>query len=607
MRKIFTALVAALTLVSAGLFLSEKSEADSPILGTLLGEAIIGFEDGFLPNLGVGELLEGLPITRVVPEGQFITVRVPNLEIVRQVIAMIPGVKYVEENGVMKSLAIPADPRYATQYGPVMMGFPAAWGSIGYGSSNVTVAVIDSGVRPTHEDLAGPRLLPGFDFVNNDATPDDTCGHGTHTIGTVGATSNNNLGVAGMSQATLLPMKALQKATGLFGGGGCSGSYAVIAQAIMKSADQGAKVISMSIGGGASATLLNAVNYAYNKGAILVAAAGNDGGTNSIDYPGAYPNVIAVAALDSTKNRASYSDGGSQLDIAAPGTNVISTFNGGTSSYASMSGTSMATPHVAGAIALALSCAPNATQADVTNALYATAEDRGAAGRDNLYGHGLARADRLVFALCPNAPAPPNNPPVANFTATPVGMTVNVNGSTSSDPDGNPLTYSWNFGGGVTASGVTASHTYTTEGPKTITLTVNDGKPDNNTNSKQLTVSVSADPDPATPTATSSQVYSVPVSTSATATHYKIFVPAGAARISVVQGGPACGFLSCAVDSDLYVRLGQRATTSSYTCRSNVRGNSESCVVNSPTAGWWYFNTQRKAGSGTVTLRATVS
>ncbi|MBA2609411.1 MAG: S8 family serine peptidase [Actinobacteria bacterium] len=603
MRKILTTLMVSLMLLSADLVWSEAAKADVAIPGTTMGEAIIGFERGFLPNLGVGELLAGLPIKGVSQNGSFVTVAAPNLEIVRQLISLVPGVKYVEDNGTMKALAVPNDARYGSQYGPAMMGFPAAWGSIGYGSSAVTVALIDSGVLATHEDLAGPRLLQGHDYISNDSVPDDTCGHGTHTIGTVGATVNNSVGVAGMSQASLLPMKALANSGGLLSS--CSGSYTAIAQAIMDAADQGAKVISMSIGGAASSVMQNAVNYAYSKGSILVAAAGNDGSANSIDYPGAYPNVIAVGALDSTKNKASYSDMGPQIDIAAPGSAVLSTYSSNTASYSSLSGTSMATPHVAGAIALALSCAPTATQSQVTNALYSTADDLGTAGFDQSYGNGLARADKLVYALCPNAPAPPNQNPVANFTTTPSGLLVNVNGSTSTDPDGNPLSYAWTFGDGGTATGVTASHTYASAGTYTITLTVDDGKGGSNVKSSNVTVS--ADPDPSTPTVVSGQTLSVSVSSTNPATYFKIFVAAGKTQFRVTQSGPACGLFSCPVDSDLYVRLGQRATTSAYNCRSNAKGNAETCTITSPTSGWWYFDAARKSGSGTVSVTPTIS
>jgi serine protease len=399
-------------------------------------------------------------------------------------------------------------------------------------------------------------------------------------------------------------MKAL--ASSFFSG--CSGSYDGIAQAIMDAADQGAKVISMSIGGGASATLLNAVNYAYNKGVILVAAAGNDGGSNSIDYPGAYQNVIAVAALDSNKARASYSDGGPQLDISGPGSNVLSTYTGSNSTYSSLSGTSMATPAVAGAIALALSCAPAGTTRDaVVQALYSTAENLGPAGWDSTTGYGLARADRLVEQVCNGTP-PANQNPTAAFTASQSGsLGVAVNASSSSDPDGDTLTYAWDFGDGATGSGKTATHTYASAKTYTIKLTVNDGRGGTASKTANFTATAITDPDPGTPTITSGQTVSVSVSSSVPNKYFKIAVPAGKSQIRAVTTGPACGWFSCALDADLYTRAGAAPTDSVYACRSQNSGNSETCTTSNPASGYWYVRIKRYSGSGSVNLTVTLS
>jgi serine protease len=349
------------------------------------------------------------------------------------------------------------------------------------------------------------------------------------------------------------------------------------------------------------------VTYAYNKGVTIVAAAGNDGGANSIDYPGAYPESIAVAALDSTKTRASYSDGGPQLDISAPGSNVISTYNTNDTSYSSLSGTSMATPHVAGAIALALSCAPaGTTRTQVVNALYSTAEDLGVAGRDDAYGYGLARADRLVANIC-SGTAPTNHAPVASFTASPAGLAVSVNGSASSDSDGDALTYSWTFGDGGTATGVTASHTYAAAGTYSVGLTVNDGRGGANTATQNVTVAAGGDPDPSTPNLTNGQQINVTLTAAGDQKFYKISVPAGKSQLQVVMTGPACGLLSCALDADLYTKLGARPTDTVYDCRPYASGNAETCTHASPAAGYWYVRVYDYTGSGTVTLKATFS
>ena len=572
-----------------------------PDLPTTIGEAIIGFQPGFLPAVGVGGALAGLPVTRVSRNGSFVTVSVPNLSAVRTAFAAIPGVTYIEDNALMHTEATPNDAKFAQQYGPQMMGFPSAWGSVGYGTNNVTVAFVDSGILKTHQDLTGARILQGHDYVNNDSNPEDNCGHGTHTAGILGATTNNSLGIAGEAQVNILEMKGLDSS---FLSNGCSGSDAGIAQAIMDAADQGAKIISMSIGGASANVLKNAADYAYNKGVILVAAAGNDGQNNGIDYPGALPNVIAVGALTSSKARASYSDGGPQLDISAPGSSVLSTYNGSTSSYASLSGTSMATPGVAGALALALSCAPNGTSRDsVIQALYSTAEDLGVAGRDDATGYGLARADRLVQSVCNVAP-PSNQNPTAAFTATPSGsLGVNVDAGASSDPDGDTLTYTWDFGDGGNGNGKTASHTYASAGNYPIKLTVNDGHGGTDNVTQNFNASASSDPDPSVPTITSGQVVNATVDADHKEVFFKINVPAGTTQIKALT---ACSS-NCPANVDLYTRRGAAPTNKKYDCVSAAAGDDENCTTANPGSGYWYVRVKKITGKGTVQLTVTLS
>lgn len=604
-RRLALAVVAALLPLSA-VVPAAGARTDNPAkpLVPPATDILVGLAPGNAPAVTTGQSLGGLPVKRVVP-GHFAVVRAPGVAAARQALAGVPGITYVERDVEMRALATPNDTRYGEQYGPPMMGTPAAWDR-GYGTASAVVAVIDSGIRRTHEDFTpASRFLTGRDHVNGDNDPNDDCGHGTHVIGTVAATTNNAKGVAGMAQATILPLKALGAVGGLLNVQ-CSGSTAGVAEAIIAAADQGAHIISMSIGGGASSTLENAVNYAWNKGVVLVAAAGNDGGSNSIDYPGAYANTIAVAALTNTKARASYSDGGPQLDIAAPGSNVLSTYNSSNTSYSSLSGTSMATPHVAGALALAKSCAPGATNVQLRDALYATAEDLGATGWDSSFGHGLARADRLTANLCGGG-SPTNRAPTAAFTTTTSGLTASVNGSSSTDPDGDALSYAWTFGDGATATGVTASRTYAAAGTYTVTLTVNDGRGGTHSTSQSVTVtSGGGDPDPTTPNLTSGQSQTVSISAGAEK-FYKINVPTGTGQLKVAMTGPACGLLSCSLDADLYTRAGSKPTDTAYACRPYTTGNAESCTHASPASGYWYVRIKGYSGSGNVTITATLT
>jgi serine protease len=602
-----TAFTAALTALLAAGAAPALASPDHPTSAepTSRGEAVVAFTTALPASLHVGSSLRGYQVTQVSSGGAFAVVKASDVAAVRRDLAGLPGLRLVEDNVTVTALVTPNDSQYGSQYGPGMMGFPAAWGQAGYGSSSVTVAVIDTGIRRTHQDLTGGRVLQGYDYYNGDSDPADDCGHGTHTAGTIGATTNNGVGVAGMSQAKILPLKVLSGTDIL---GSCSGSASAIAQAIRDAADQGAKVISMSIGGPDSTVEHDAVTYAYNKGVLIVAAAGNDGSNNSIDYPGAYPESIAVAALDSTKTRASYSDGGPQLDIAAPGSNVLSTYNSADNGYTTMSGTSMATPHVAGALALALSCAPAGTTATtIRNALYSTAEDLGAAGRDDLYGYGLARADRLVSSVCTGGGGTTNNPPTASFTTSTSGLTASVNGTGSTDPDGDPLTYAWTWGDGGTGSGATASHTYAAAGTYTVGLTVSDGRGGSNSTTRSVTVATGGDPDPSTPNLTSGQQVNVTLTGAGDEKFYKISVPAGASQLQVVMTGPACGLLGCSFDADLYTRVGARPNDTTYTCRPYASGSNETCTHSAPSAGYWYIRVDDYTGSGTVTLKATVS
>ncbi|HVF04671.1 MAG TPA: S8 family serine peptidase [Frankiaceae bacterium] len=569
---------------------------------TSRGEAVVGFVA--LPlGLSAGSTLRGYPVVRTDAGGAFAVVAATDAAALRRDLAGLPGLRYVEDNVTKVSLATPNDPSYtSTQYGPQMMGAPAAWDR-GYGSASVVVSVIDTGIRRTHQDITASRVLGGYDYVNNDSDPADDCDHGTHVSGTVAATTNNGIGVAGMSQATILPYKVLDRPDLL---GRCSGSAANIASAIRAAADNGAKIISMSIGGPGSTVERDAVQYAYAKGAILVAASGNGGSNNGVDFPAAYPEVVAVAALDRNKVRASYSDGGPAVDIAAPGSDVISTIDNSDSAYGTMSGTSMATPHVSGALALALSCAPGVSRTTLINALYSTAEDLGTAGRDDIYGNGLARVDRLVSNVCGTG-GTTNNPPTASFTHTASGLTVSVDAAGSSDPDGDALTYSWTFGDGATATGRTASRTYAAAGTYTIGLTVSDGRGGSASTSKTVTVSTTSDPDPSTPNLTSGQAVSVTLSGAGDEKFFKIAVPAGKSQLRVAMTGPACGLLGCTFDADLYTRLAARPTDTVYTCRPFQSGSNETCTHTAPASGYWYVRVDAYTGSGTVNLTATVS
>ena len=213
----------------------------------------------------------------------------------------------------------------------------------------------------------------------------DDNGHGSHTSGTITANTNNGKGVAGVAfNSKLAVCKAL-------GGPLGQGSTSDVANCIVWAHNKGAKVISMSLGGGDSTTLHNAVQTAWAGGGaggtVLVAAAGNDG-DSTVNYPAGYAEVVSVAATDNRDQRASFSNANSDVEIAGPGVDVLSTYNSSDTSYTTLSGTSMATPHVAGATAIIWDKYPTATASTIRSKLDAAVDDLGPTGRDTSFGFG---------------------------------------------------------------------------------------------------------------------------------------------------------------------------------------------------------------------------
>jgi len=327
-----------------------------------------------------------------------------------------PSVLYAEPDYRVTIDAVPNDTSYGSQWHYPKIGLPAAW-DVTTGSAAVIVAVIDTGVELTDAELDSKITTganAGYDFVNDDTDPTDDHGHGTHVAGTIAAETNNATGVAGVCwSCKIMAIKALDS-TG-------SGSMLDVAAGIDWARTHGAKVVNLSLGSLSSGvTLQNAVTNAYNAGVVVVGAAGNNAGDadtsdDTVMYPGAYSNAIAVGATDSSDARASFSNYGPELDVMAPGVSILSTVMGG--GYQSWSGTSMATPHVAGAAAL-LASAGITDPATIRTRLTSTATDLGAAGFDNLYGYGRINVDQAIDVS-------ESNPPSVNITSPGSGATVN--------------------------------------------------------------------------------------------------------------------------------------------------------------------------------------
>lgn len=285
-------------------------------------------------------------------------------------------VEYVEVDAVATTLS--NDSLYSSQWALPKIKWDQVDSALAqYNPSEavVTIAVIDTGVDYTHPDLAGKvNTSEDYDFVNNDSNAMDDNLHGTHVAGIAAAATNNNAGVAGVSinSTRILPIKVLN-----YSG---SGYYSWVASGITYAADHGAKVINLSLGGSVrSSTLENAVNYAWNKGVVVVAAAGNSNNTSKT-YPGAYSNAMAVWASNETDNKASFSSYGIWVDIGAPGTNILSTVpatldkDGVSDGYYFANGTSMSTPHVAGLAGLLFSQHPAWSESQVRNQIEDSAD-----------------------------------------------------------------------------------------------------------------------------------------------------------------------------------------------------------------------------------------
>lgn len=303
---------------------------------------------------------------------------------------------------------IPDDRDFRTQYNLDNLGqtagtpdadidAPEAWelhtGDVG----TVTLAIIDTGIN-LHDEFTG-RLIPGIN-TNNSSTPDDTSdgtGHGTHVAGIAAATGNNGIGIAGVTWGALLMPVRTRNASGF-------GSIISTAVGIMWAADNGADVANLSLqfydlDAGTAQFFDDAVNYAHDAGVLLVAIAGNAtaaGERRPVAYPARLANCMAVSATTDRDELAVFSNIGDEVDVAAPGDHIWSTAGDG--GYEFLSGTSMASPLVAGLAALVKSFNPQLTNDEIRTILTESADDLGEPGRDPQFGYGRINAYRALLA-----------------------------------------------------------------------------------------------------------------------------------------------------------------------------------------------------------------
>lgn len=392
-------------------------------------------------------------------------------------LARRPGIRSAEPNYRVYPTASIDDEAYAFQWHYPLINLPGAWDTT-TGNPSVIVAVVDTGVLGGHPDLAG-QLVDGYDFISDpreaadgdgiDADPEESVGggdpaavnyHGSHVTGTVAAAGNNRIGVAGVAfGARVMPLRSLT-ATG--------GTLFDVNQSVRFAAGlpndsgtvppQPADIINLSLaGGGFSSSSQALYNELRDRGIAVVAAAGNEGSTVP-SYPASYANVISVSAVDAQQRITAYSNTGGSIDVAAPGGDGSVDLNGdgypdgvlstgasdGEFAYTFLSGTSMASPHVAGVLALMKSVNPELDADDFDRLLVngALTDDLGPAGRDDRYGHGLINARKAIDAAINESGGTSNVGPrlAASTTALSFGSASTRLGFTLRNSGGGELT-----------------------------------------------------------------------------------------------------------------------------------------------------------------------
>ena len=401
---------------------------------------------------------------------------------VAMTLARHPQLKTAELDMRVSPAMTPNDPYMGSEWHLARINAPQAWDTAQ--GAGIKIAILDTGIDASHPDLAG-RMVPGWNFYDGNADTSDVHGHGTAVAGAAAAALNNGIGVAAVAgQAQLMPVRIADPNAYAY--------WSTVAQGLSWAADQGARVANISYSGVAgSASVQSSADYLRSKGGLVVVAAGNNGIDEGIT-PTA--SMIPVSATNETDAKTSWSSYGNFVALAAPGQNIWTTQRGG--SYGAWWGTSLASPVVAGTVALLMSARPTLSGSAIQNALFTTAVDLGTAGRDPYFGWGRIDAGAAMQAVL-TAPAPDTQPPAVSVSAPLNGATVNglvaidvgasdnqgiarvdlrVNGSVVASDTSAPYGFSWdstrvaNGAVTVTATAVDAAGNVGTSAAVTLTV-----------------------------------------------------------------------------------------------------------------------------------------
>jgi serine protease len=441
-------------------------------------------------------------------------------------------------------------------------------------AANVNVYVIDTGIRASHVEFGG-RVSSGFTSINDGNGTNDCNGHGTHVAGTIGGVL---YGVA--KGVTLYPVRVLNCS----GSGSTSGVIAGVDWVTTNHTAATPAVANMSLGGGASTALDDAVRNSIADGVTYAIAAGNSNANACNSSPARVSQALTVGSSTNTDVRSSFSNYGTCVDLFAPGSSITSAWSTGDQATNTISGTSMASPHVAGVAALYLANDPGASPSTVHSAVINNASI------NKLSSIGTGSPNRLLYSIFGGVPA--DAPPAAAYTYSCTGLACTFDGSTSTDDKG-ISSYTWNFGDGRSGAGAVVNHTYGSSGTFTVSLTVRDTANQSDVESKSVTVTGGGGGAPCT----SCTAYTGTLSGTGDADYH----PNGSYYYSSVSGTHR-GWLSgpTGTDFDLYLQKWNGFYWATVARSEGV--TSEEQIAYSGTAGYYRWRVYSYAGSGSYTF-----